>query len=67
MNYIDNLIKGLEILRFHGADSVCAEHDVLYAGHPDIVEGTLNEEDKEAMANAHWHWDKSVDSWAFFT
>ena len=67
MTHLENLIKGLQILHFYGADSTCAEHDVLYVGSPDITEDTLNEEDAEAMENAHWFWDKSADSWAFFT
>ena len=67
MTHFENLIKGLEILQHHGADSLCAEHDILYCGSPDITEDTLNIEDAEAMDNARWFWDKSADSWAFFT
>lgn len=62
MSQIDQVIRGLEILKSHGADGVCAEHDVIYVNGPkDICNQSLEE-----LENLNWHWDTDVDSWAKF-
>ncbi len=61
------VIEGLEILERYkdpaSAGEVCAEHDVIYAGH-DV---SVSEEDRARLDALGWHWDSGVDSWARFT
>jgi hypothetical protein len=61
---IQKFIQGLQIIdRYNPANyDMCAEHDIIHAGHNIQV----SETDKKVLEEAGWHWDTSVDSWAFF-
>lgn len=62
MTQIDRVIRGLEILKTHGASEIYAEHDIIcVAGPKDICKQSLEE-----LEDLNWHWDIDVDSWAKF-
>lgn len=59
------VVGGLEILgRYGGADdhNICAEHDIIYAGHGCVV----SDDDRAKLEELGWHWDDDIDSWARF-
>jgi hypothetical protein len=67
MATLNQVIKGLEILVKYSGDgshSICAEHDIIYAG-PDVKED-LRDEDRKALEELGWHWAEDADSWARF-
>lgn len=59
------VIDGLTILMKHGAISVEAQHDILYAGPG--IDGELTDEEKAKLEQLGWHFDEETDSWARFT
>ena len=61
---ISNLIAGLQIIAKYDNNNVCAEHDVIYAGHSCWED--MSEEDCNAMETNGWHWDDDVQCYALF-
>ena len=62
---MQDIITGLQILLKYGEDAVCAEHDIIYAGHD--CRDAMSNEDKEAMEKAGWFWNEESDSYSTFT
>ena len=61
-----DVINGLSLfLELHGdKHGVCAEHDILYAGH--CEEGQLTDQQRGQLEEWGWHYDSTIDSWARF-
>mgnify|MGYP001589923568 CR=1 FL=1 len=60
---LKEVLDGLQILYAEGANSICAEHDVIYAG-PDNQE--ISEPNRKALESLHWFWDTEANSWSVF-
>ena len=60
-----DVIEGLVILMKHGAATVEAQHDILFAG-PDF-DDALTKEEEAKLKELGWHFDEETDSWAKFT
>jgi hypothetical protein len=62
-----DVAEGLQILMKHedpNSHSVCAEHDIIYAGSD---HAKLPAEDVAALEARGWHLDEEFESWARFT
>lgn len=64
MGKASQIIAGLQILLKYGDESVCAEHDEIFAG---VDTNEMSLDDVDAMEKAGWHWDSNSDSWVIFT
>ena len=61
-----NVITGLTILlRYDPQGDICAEHDVIYAGH-DVDPSRMTADDLADMEKAHWKYDTDIPSWRKF-
>ena len=63
MSYIDNFIKGMEILNKYKGSDLSAEHDVVYAG-PDAAD--IKVADAVELVNLGWHLDEDLNVYAFY-
>lgn len=69
---IEGFIEALQIIARYNKDGLKkkfllnAEHDILYTD-TDIETPTEDSEDGKRLDALGWHYDKSVDSWAYFT
>jgi len=63
MKRIEEFAEGLKILAKYDSDgfSVCAEHDVVYAGPGDADE--VDPEDADRLQELGWHIDSDVHRW----
>ena len=62
---MQDIVTGLLILLKYGEKDICAEHDIIYAGH-DLHE-EMSDEDKETMEKAGWLWNDGLESYFHFT
>lgn len=62
MTRIEEIIRGLEILKAKGANEIYAEHDVIYVNAPRDICSTKVWE----LENLHWYWNTVVDCWTKF-
>ena len=63
-----DVIRGLQLLMEAEGDvhSICAEHDIIYAGpdEPSLADGY--EKQREQMEKHGWHIDSESGRWALF-
>lgn len=65
-NSLEEIAEGLLLINKHtNRPSICAEHDVIYAGDTEVLE-KMSEEDCRTMLLLGWHWSSDVDCWASF-
>lgn len=62
---IHDVIEGLKILETYGAESVDAQHDVIYTGPGS--DKNVSKEDAKKLKNLGWRFDAQAESWARFT
>jgi hypothetical protein len=63
-------VQGLNILAKYstGPIRIHAEHDIIYAGPPEIEKGDVFKDDVQKLEElGGWHWADEGDCWAFFT
>ena len=71
MASIKQIVGGLTILSKYYSDpddlcGICAEHDIIYAGH-DVRESDVSEEDHAKLEELGWSFDDSLPSWYRYT
>lgn len=63
-NSMEEIAEGLLIInKYAERPQFSAEHDIVYAGDPGVLE-KMSEEDCRMMLELGWHWSKDVDVWA---
>jgi hypothetical protein len=59
---IDNVLRGLEILKANGCEGLFADHDIIGANSYD----ELSAEDAALMYEYGWSFDDCLDTWTHF-
>lgn len=65
MATLTEVLEGLKILAKYDSGSICAEHDVIFAG-PQLEDVEMTEEDEKALKAYGWHQDQEGNCWARF-
>jgi hypothetical protein len=64
LNSLEEMAEGLLLInKYAKRTSLCAEHDIIYAGDSGVLE-KMSEEDCRRMLVIGWHWSRDVDCWA---